>query len=268
MRLWRALPLLLVLLVGCPDPPAPTDGKPPTNGTADGSTDGAGDGTADGASDGATDGAKPVRLPAWEVIPESIKEDIYPSMHTVTEWPDPAGLVSLKDVEEARRPPPSRTLQLKQLVDALLNPSLHPKDFDEALAMDAHGNLHLRIGRSKTLGSACMDVAASDSPFPLFAVTLLDKADKVHNIKMLRAQVRRTVNEHLASELAQKENMLEGHPKVKGKQVAALAFLDRNGYGMQFPYLYAYANGEHLTLVFQEVPHMTEPGTPMPESGD
>ena len=44
-----------------------------------------------------------------------------------------------------------------------------------------------------------------------------------------------------------------------GARIAGLALMNRNGYGMQFPYVYAFAGDEHLMVVFQEVPHMKAP---------
>ena len=46
------------------------------------------------------------------------------------------------------------------------------------------------------------------------------------------------------------------HPKVRGASgdVAATAPVARDGLGLQFPYVYAYASESHLLVVFQQAP--------------
>lgn len=90
----------------------------------------------------------------------------------------------------------------------------------------------------------------------MFTLVLEKPGPRATNVAALREAVAQVVAPDLARELAQKENMLEAHPKVAG---AATAFLDRSGFGAQFPYLYAFSSDDHLLLVFQEVPHGKAP---------
>ena len=69
------------------------------------------------------------------------------------------------------------------------------------------------------------------------------------------------VTPDLGKELSVEKHALQpppNNPKVNNEQgVAAMALLDRNGFGGQFPYLYAWGTDKHLLVLLQEVPHMS-----------
>src|SRR5690606_6105581 len=137
-----------------------------------------------------------------------------------------------------------------------------PKDLDAAIGVDAQGRTFMRLGKDKTQGSASLDVRrAADNPrfdFPVFVMTIDDPASGAQTLDRLKRRVRNVVAPALAEELQRPKHGLEAHPQVNGEEgVAAMALLDRSGFGGQFPYLYAFGTEEHLLVLLQEVPHMS-----------
>jgi hypothetical protein len=259
MTMLRALPLILILLTGCPKPPPPGPGPGATPPTADGTSAQANGAAGSDANDPDSAPAEP--LAEWALIPESVNEVIYPTLQLAASWPDPASLTPLDKAEEKSRPKPAKTLQLKQLVESLLAKDLQPKDPDAALGIDSKGRLFMRLGRTKTLGSASMDVGPEGNEYPLFSIVLDSKGEGPRSLATLVKRVKKSLAKKLGEELETKGHSLEAHPKIDGgERVAALADLDRNGFGMQFPYLYAYGSAKHVLIILQEVPHMAAPG--------
>lgn len=193
------------------------------------------------------------------MIPDELRDVIYPTLQPLASWPAPAALRPLGTLGSEERPPAARVRQLEQLVGQVVHPKLRPRDFEAALGVDAAGRLFARLGRQRSRGSASAEVAPEGSPFPLFAFAL-EWGDPVGDLEALRSAVAQVVAPELARELAREDHRLEAHPVVKqGERLAAMAMLDREGFGMQFPYLYAYAGGGRLLVVFQEVPHLGGP---------
>lgn len=246
-----AATLCSLLLLGCPDStPTPPNGSS-AHATPD--ADGSGGGTQDGTVTDSSNGSAP--HPTWQLIDEETdKELAWPLFTPVMTWPAPTALLDLASEEERGEVAP-RAKILRELAEALLNPNLLPSDFDAALKRDAEGRLHLTVGRGRPQGSATTESHGSDFP-PVFTLVLEKPGPRATNVAALREAVAQVVRPDLAKELAQKDNMLEPHPKVPG---AANAFLDRSGFGMQFPYLYAWSSEGQLLLVFQEVPHGKAP---------
>lgn len=262
MRTPRSLPALLLgllLLTGCP-PDAPTPpppggggGKPPAT------TEGGGE-----APPPATETTTPADADApWTVIPSAkVREEIYPMLQPAETWPAPSALTPVAEVPEERRPDPSKVRVLKELVQFVVHPDLRPKDLDAAIGVDAQGRTFMRLGKEKAQGSASLDVrrAADDPKFdrPVFVMTIDDPAAGAQTLERLRRRVKNVVAPDLAKELEAPKHELEAHPQVSGEDgVAAMAMLDRNGYGGQFPYLYAFGTDKHLLVLLQEVPHMS-----------
>lgn len=254
-----ALLLGLLLLTGCP-PDTPTP-PPPGGGGGKGqppvSTE-AGDQTPTGAPTPAGEAEAP-----WTVIPSAkVRDEIYPMLQPAETWPAPSALKPLAEVPEDRRPDPSTVRALKELVQFVVHPDLRPKDLDAAIGVDAQGRTFMRLGKEKAQGSASLDVrrAADDPKFdrPVFVMTIDDPASGAQTLDRLKRRVRNVVAPELAKELDTPKHALEAHPQVAGEDgVAAMALLDRSGYGGQFPYLYAYGTDKHLLVLLQEVPHMS-----------
>lgn len=264
MRTPRSLPALLLgllLLTGCP-PDTPT--PPPTGGGGGGqppatTTEAAGPGPA------STEAATPAAAAEapWTVIASPrVRDEIYPMLQAADTWPAPSALQPLAEVPAERRPDPDKVRVLKDLVQFVVHPDLRPKDLDAAVGVDAQGRTFLRLGKDKTQGSASLDVrrAADDPKFdrPVFVMTIDDPASGAQTLERLKRRVRNVVAPALAKELDAPKHDLEAHPQVQGEDgVAAMAMLDRDGYGGQFPYLYAYGTDKHLLVLLQEVPHMS-----------
>ena len=271
----RSLAALLVtsvlLLSGCPEPaPKPPggggSGKAPAGQPADGPeapppADGQGaSGRGDGGGNGAPEGAAAAGdAPAdWQVISSEVQgKDLYPMLLPLATWPAPAGLRAIEQVPADQRPDRMRVRLLKELVTLVVHEDLRPRDLDAALGVDDAGRLFLRLGRSKAEGSASLEVGPEEGrrKFPILALTLAQKAEGPQTLDQLRARVAKVVVPELAQELTREKHRLEAHPQVQGSTTAGMAMLDRAGFGAQFPYLYAYATNEHLTVLLQEVPH-------------
>ena len=54
-------------------------------------------------------------------------------------------------------------LQLKQLVAEIVAERLQPKDMTAALGLDGEGRLFMKLGATKTVGSAALDAAPEGS---------------------------------------------------------------------------------------------------------
>lgn len=267
----RHLPALLLglLLVGCP-PDTPT--QPPSSGAGGGgqttseSPPTPGPTTETGAPEAAAE-------EVWAVIPAPMQEAIYPMLQPAATWPAPSALAPVAEVPAERRPDPGKVRALEELVKFIVRPDLVPRDFEAALGVDAQGRTFVRLGKDKTQGSASLDVRrVPDDPkfdFPVFVMTIDDPAPGAQSFERLKRRVRNVVAPALAEELERRGDKFEPLPAVNGEAgVAGLAFLDRSGYGGQFPYLYAFGTEKHLLVLLQEVPHMSLDGkapAPPPE---
>ncbi len=268
----RACTLLLLslALAGCPDPTPPT--PPPGGGAAAGGQEGNGGGGAPPGDAGDGGGAKPPAgdgdggdgggPPDWQVIPAAQQEAIYPVLQPLAEWPDPTGLRALSELEAGAAPDPIERQLLEQLVALIVHPDLRPSDFDAALGVDPQGRLFVKLGRSKPIGSASLEVKL-DNGYPVFGLVVRD-GEEGTSLERLLARAAALVVPDLGRELTGPEAKVHPSPQVNGPRgVAALAMLDRSGaFGIQFPYLYVYASGPHVAVLLQEVPH--ESGTPAP----
>jgi hypothetical protein len=255
--------LLGLILIGCP-PEAPPGGSgkaPPP------ATDGSGTPPADGQTTTEPVGTQPAAgaEAPWTVIasPE-VKQEIYPMLQPAETWPAPAALKPIADVPEDKRPDPSKVKALKDLVLFLVHPDLRPKDLDAAIGVDAQGRTFMRLGKEKAQGSASLDVRrVADDPkfdFPVFAMTLDDPASGAQTLERLQRRVKNVVTPDLGKEMSVEKFALQAqpNPKVNNEQgVAAMAMLDRDGFGGQFRYLYAWGTDKHLLVLLQEVPHMS-----------
>lgn len=255
--------LLGLTLIGCP-PDAPTGGSGKTPPPA---TDGSGTPPADGQTTTEPGGTQPAggAEAPWTVIasPE-VKQEIYPMLQPAETWPAPAALKPIADVPEDKRPDPSKVKALKDLVLFLVHPDLRPKDMDAAIGVDAQGRTFMRLGKEKAQGSASLDVRrVADDPkfdFPVFAMTLDDPAAGAQTLERLQRRVKNVVTPDLGKEMSVEKFALQAqpNPKVNNEQgVAAMAMLDRDGFGGQFRYLYAWGTDKHLLVLLQEVPHMS-----------
>lgn len=261
----KLLPALLLglLLVGCP-PDTPVT-PPNSGGTGTTPTPTDGTGTPTPTTDTATDTAPAGGEAPWTVIasPE-VKAEIYPMLQAADTWPAPAALKPIADVPADKQPDPSKVKALKDLVLFLVHPDLRPKDMDAAIGVDAQGRTFMRLGKEKAQGSASLDVRrAADDPkfdFPVFAMTLDDPAAGAQTLERLQRRVKNVLTPDLGKELSVEKHALQAqpNPKTNNEQgVAAMAMLDRNGFGGQFPYLYAWGTDKHLLILLQEVPHMS-----------
>ena len=263
-RLWPALLLLSALSTGCPQPSQPSGkgGEQPAASTP-----------AD-AGGGETKGAPSSAAPAWKVIPAELTEDehFYPILRATAEWPDPKSLRPLSEVPEDQRPKEVRQRVLREIVELVVNDELRPQDSKAALGLDGEDRLFMQLGKGTSTASASTEAKDPSNPMPVFAMSFKQKAKGPHTIETLRERVARVLSPDLAAELRKEGSRLEPSPRVKGEEVAAgMALLDRSGkYGMQFPYLYAYGDDEHLLILLQEVPHMKadmQPGGAGPPTG-
>lgn len=260
----KLLPALLLglTLIGCPpDAPTPTGGGK----TPQVATDGSGTAT-DGQTTTEPGATQPAGAEApWTVFasPE-VKQEIYPMLQPAETWPAPTALKPIADVPEDKRPDPSKVKALKDLVLFLVHPDLRPKDMDAAIGVDAQGRTFMRLGKDKAQGSASLDVRrVADDPkfdFPVFAMTLDDPASGAQTLERLQRRVKNVVTPDLGKEMSVERFALQAqpNPKVNNEQgVAAMAMLDRDGFGGQFRYLYAWGTDKHLLVLLQEVPHMS-----------
>ncbi|MCO5170744.1 MAG: hypothetical protein M9894_30825 [Planctomycetes bacterium] len=262
--LLRALPALLLglTLTACPPPTPPASGGGGSNPPAQ-QGGGGGGGDAQGGAPADASGAGAAAGESWQVIASpAVKDQIYPMLQAAETWPAPAGLKAVEEVPAERRPDPSKVRALKELVAFVVHPDLRPRDMDAAIGVDAQGRTFMRLGKDKARGSASVDVRRSveDKKFdmPVFALTLDDPAAGAQTLERLKRRVRQVVAPELAREMEAPKHDLEAHPSVNGEQgVAAMAMLDRNGFGGQFPYLYAFGTDKHLLVLLQEVPHMS-----------
>lgn len=260
--------LALLLLTGCPDPPTPT--PPAPNGGQASPTDPTGPGDAaanpgDPAPAGPADGA-PAAVAAWTVIPSSSREAIYPMLQVAATWPAPEGLRAPSAAPAAQQPSATRVRLLKELVGQVVAERLRPNDMDSALGLDGEGRLFLKLGEGKASGSASLEVKPAGLPperdFPVLELVLADPRPGPRSLEDLRRRVAAVLVPGLAAELKREGHALEAHPQLAtDAEVAAMAELDRQGFGAQFPYLYAYATDQHLVVLLQEVPHrsMSDP---------
>lgn len=265
MRSCSFLPLLLSLtLLGCPGDPPPQPGggggggSGKTNTTEPTTTTGGGGPATPTESGGGGSTAAP-----WTVLPSrQVKDEIYPMLQAAETWPAPTALTPISELPAERQPDPSKVRVLKELVQFVVHPDLRPRDLDAAVGVDAQGRTFIRLGKERAQGSASMDVRtpATDPKFdfPVFTIVLDDPSQGVTTLDSLKHRVKNAVAPDLSKEMKDGHE-LEAHPQVNGgeKGVAAMAMLDRSGYGGQFPYLYAYGTGKHLVITLQEVPHMS-----------
>ncbi|HBP18986.1 MAG TPA: hypothetical protein DEA08_14520 [Planctomycetes bacterium] len=261
-RTWPALLLLSALTLGCPQPSQPSGkgGEQPAASTpADAGDAGEGAGS---------------EAPAWKVIPAELTEDehFYPILRATAEWPDPTSLRPLSKVPEDKQPKEVRQRVLREIVELVVNDELRPQDSKAALGLDGKDRLFMQLGKGTSTASASTETKDPKNPMPVFAMSFKQKAKGPHTIETLRERVARVVSPDLAAELKKEGSRLEPSPRVKGEASAAgMALLDRSGkFGMQFPYLYAYGDDEHLLILLQEVPHMKadmQPGGAGPPSG-
>lgn len=247
-----AAALCSLLLLGCPDStPTPPNGSS-ANGTPN-ANGGGGGGTQDGTVTDSPDGGAPNST--WQLIDDETDAALkWPLFTAVKTWPAPTALQELSDDERTEAVTSARIL--RELVELLVHPSLHPSDWDAALKRDAKGRLHLTIGRGRPQGSASTESHGEDFP-PVLTVVLEKPGPQATNVAALREAVAQVVVPELAKELAQEDYTLKAPPS--GVPGAANAMLDRSGFGAQFPYLYAYSSEGQLLLVFQEVPHGKAP---------
>lgn len=250
-RLWPALLLLSALTLGCPQPSQPSGkgGEEPAASTPD---------TSGGADSG--QGGDGAAAPDWKVIPTELTEDehFYPILKATAEWPDPKTLRPLSEVPEAARPKEVRQRVLREIVELVVSDELRPQDSKAALGLDGKDRLFMQLGKGTSTASASTETKDPKNPMPVFAMSFKQKAKGPHTIETLRERVARVLSPDLAAELKKEGSRLEPSPRVKGEQAAAgMALLERSGkFGMQFPYLYAYGDDEHLLILLQEVPHM------------
>ncbi|RMG16802.1 MAG: hypothetical protein D6731_05290 [Planctomycetota bacterium] len=254
--------LVVFLAVGCPRPaPPPSPAGDPKEGPGSGrdGTEGNGVGRKGGHDGAGAGGASAPGAADWRMIPDELRDAVYPTLQPLASWPAPAALRPFAKLASEERPSGARVRQLEQLVGQIVHPEFRPHDFEAALGTDASGRLHVRLGRQRSRGSASAEVAPEGSPFSLFAFAV-EWGDPVTDLAALRAAVAEVVAPPLARELAREEHRLVAHPVVRqGGHLAAMAMLDRAGFGMQFPYLYAYAGEGRLLVVCQEVPHLGGP---------
>jgi hypothetical protein len=269
MPRWTPTALLLstLLVVGCPPPPSQ---KTQSSGSEkSGSKSGAANGP-DGSGEG---GAEDEDTTPWRVLPKELVEDeyFYPQLKTAHIWPAPAALRPLSEIAEGKRPKPIRATLLRELVELLVVEKLRPKDSKAALGVDEKGRVFMKLGRGKVVGSASLETRPPESKRPIFAMTLRLPAKGPHTLKSLRKRVAAVVSSGLAAEMAASPKFaLDVSPRAEGPQrVAGMALLDRSGkFGIQFPYLYAYADDQRVVVLLQEVPHMSAPSRgPQPEPG-
>ena len=161
--------------------------------------------------------------------------------------------VSLMEVAApARQPSPAKTEALLSLTRSLLRPDLvAPRP---TLGLDVADRLHLPLAHGELRGSATLDAHAAG--FPTVTVAFQTGARAASSVAELRQQVADVLNDDLRAELSRDDHALYPHSGVPS---AGLAQLDTAaGYGLQFPFLYAYSGRDSLVLVFQEIPHETE----------
>jgi hypothetical protein len=259
MRLRSLLPLLLSLsLLGCPgDPPPQPNGTP---GGGSGKTTETGT-TPTMTTPTTTEGG--ASTAPWTVLPSAqVKADIYPMLQASETWPAPTSLTPIAELPADRQPDPSKVRVLKELVMFVVHPDLRPRDLDAAVGVDAQGRTFIRLGKERAQGSASIEVKTPATEakfdFPVFTIVLDDPSQGAPTLDGLKQRVKNAVAPDLSKEMKDTHE-LEAHPVVNGgeKGIAAMAILDRNGYGGQFPYLYAYGTGRHLVITLQEVPHMS-----------
>lgn len=257
--------LLCALLAGCPPPAGPTPGGGPTGPNRPAPTDGA---PATDAAPPATDAAPPAGgdVTPWAVIAPEKVEKVYPMLHEAKTWPAPAALKAPKDVAEGQRPKPERVAMLLDLVKKVVRPDLLPPDLEAAVGVDERGRTFVRLGKTKAVGSASLDVRAVPTDkrfdFPVLALAVQDGKKGPQTLQRLSERVRDVVVEGMGREMSaevdgKRPYALEASPQAADADgFAALAMLDPAGFGTQFRYLYAWGTDEHLLIVLQEVPHM------------
>lgn len=253
--------LFLLALAGCPEPlPGPyssqAGGQQPQPGKT---TDEPGT-PAPPPLDPTRPEREPPVLPPWELIKKPMVEEIaWPMLDPVAEWPAPDSLVDPEKSPVARAFDLEEVKQLAFVVERALERAYRPSDPRAAAGVDAQGRLFLKLGRGKTEGSASFATHPADRP-PTFAFALETGKPAATTIEELRAQVAAVVSEPLAEEMKKEKHRLEPHPK--GLPGVGLAFLDRNGFGQRFPYLYAYSSKGKLLVLMHEVPSIQLPEQP------
>lgn len=246
------LSLLLALsLAGCPEPGPGSGGKtpPPPPPAQGGETppppppDGP---QQDGGGGG--DGAP------WELIPRATLDEVaWPMLDPVATWPAPEGLVAPEKSPVARAIDEGEIRDLTAVVQKVIKPGLRPSDPRAAIGLDALGRVFMKLGAGKAQGSASLATHPPTRP-PTFCFALHTGKAQARTIEDLREQVAAVVSDELAAELKQEAHRLEPNPKATPG--VGLAFLDRQGIGERFPYLYAYSAEKRLLIVMHEVPHM------------
>ncbi|MGE4163895.1 MAG: hypothetical protein AB7G23_19380 [Vicinamibacterales bacterium] len=268
-RLWIApLALAALLLAGCPKPPQQktTSPSPGTRSAGPGGASGGSEGggpTDPTAPSGGAGGAAP-----WPLFPKELMEDkdFYPQLTGIgPSWPDPVSLRAPEQLPEGQRPQEVRLRNLRELVELIVAKDLQPSDSKAALGVDERGRLFMKLGRGKAVGSASLETRPEKSPFPIFAMTLELPAKGPHTIESLRARVAKVVAPGLVEEMKREgDHQLQASPRIQGDaRMAGMAILDPKGrFGIQFPYVYAFADDQRLVVLLQEVPHMSQGALP------
>ena len=262
---WACWVLLLPLLAGCPPPPAGKSQSEPSK-TATSKTPSSKTGGGEAVGGDLTPNSTPtVEKGHWPLVsPKLTKDpDFYRQLSHLSSWPSPRLLTTVAAQPLSQRPKPIAVKNLKELVGLIVTPRLRPTDLDGALGIDPKGRLHIKLGAGKATGSASLQVRNEGSNYPIFCMTFEGSQRGATTIEGLRARVSEVLVPSLAKALKQKANQLEAWPKLEGgTEVAGMALLDRQSeHGIQFPYLYGFANKTHLTVLLQEVPHAKAPGT-------
>lgn len=218
----------LVALAGCSSTPepSPTTDPGPSTPTAD---------------PGPSPTESPVPEPtSVQVIAAASKDLVQPTLQLCASWPSAAAL---------REPSPGEVSDTRQ--EILYNQAKRmfglPVDESGAgLRLDADGRLYLIAGEG--LVSAELGTDA----FPMVSA-LVPRSGAVPTET---AGLPELVAGLLSEAAGQDTSNWALHPKVRGESgdVCATAPVARDGLGMQFPYVYAYASESHLLVVFQQAP--------------
>lgn len=196
-------------------------------------------------------------------IPNADKTGISPILKAVAAWPGRGGLTPV--ARAAKRPEPADLNNLRVLVEMLLAPEVRPPRFDDALVVDEAGAaLFVQVGRAagkdRCEGLATCHLVKGQVTFSV-SFTFPDAAGPV-SLAVLTQRLRSVVVPELAAELARPDFAPQASPVLNGPEgVAALAQLDRQGFGMMHPWLYLHAGPKTLVAVFQQIPD-NKPGPP------
>ncbi|MBI3269299.1 MAG: hypothetical protein HYZ53_09780 [Planctomycetes bacterium] len=203
-------------------------------------------------------GAKAVTV----FIPDAENTEISPMLKSTAVWPARETLRALR--EAGRQPAPGQAHNFRLLIESLLARDLRPNLLEEAYGYDDGGKLFVRVGRAagktRCEGLASCEMVKAEGPkareMITFAVSLTfpDAAGPV-SLTALTDRVRAVVAPGLAEELSKPDYAPQPSPLLDTPEgIAAVAMLDRQGYGMIHPYLYLHAGPKTLVMVFQQVP--------------